>query len=330
MLAGLRRAALVVCCTLGCTTAATEGDVRPATPASTQAAAGFDAARAWEHLRAQVAIGPRVAGTPANAKTRQYIVNTLAASGIKAVEQHFDARTPMGPVKMANVIATLEGERRERIILASHFDTKRFTNFRFVGASDGASSTAALLELARLLKDRPRPFTIELLFFDGEEAFDEWDLATDSTYGSRHYVQAARSAKTLSSIKALILLDMIGDKDLNLRREENSTRWLTDVVWATARRLGHARRFLDETVVLEDDHLHFVRAGIPAVDIIDFDYHAWHTVEDTLENVSADSVKIVGDVVLAALPEIERRLLGQVQDFRDRQFTTRTVQNFQD
>jgi glutaminyl-peptide cyclotransferase len=151
-----------------------------APPSATgQAAAAFDAARAMEHLRAQVGIGPRVAGTAENAKTRQYILKTLGALGINGTEQHFDARTPMGPMKMANVIATLPGDRPERIILASHFDTKLFKEFRFVGASDSASSTAAVLELARVLKDRPRPFTIELLFFDGEEAFGDWNLHTD-------------------------------------------------------------------------------------------------------------------------------------------------------
>jgi Zn-dependent M28 family amino/carboxypeptidase len=300
--------ALCVCVSLACETSATERSKSAASPP--QATGGtFDTARAWEHLRAQVAIGPRVAGTPENARTRQYIIKTLAASGITAVEQHFDARTPLGPVKMANVIATLRGERPERIILASHFDTKLYKAFRFVGASDGASSTAALLELARVLKDRPRPFTIELLFFDGEEAVGDWDLHADSTYGSRHYVQNARAANTLSGVKALVLLDMIGDKDLNIRREQNSTRWLTDIIWATARRLGHARHFLNDTTPVEDDHLHFLQAGVPAVDIIDLDYFAWHTAEDTLANVSADSVKIVGDVVLAALPEIEKQLL---------------------
>ena len=294
---------LVVCFTMACETAATEGQAAPG--------ATFDAARAWEHLRAQVAIGPRVAGTPQNAQTRQYIIKTLAGFGIKAVEQHFDARTPNGAVKMANVIATLPGERPERIILASHFDTKLFKEFTFVGASDSASSTAAVLELARILKDRPRPFTIELVFFDGEEAFGDWSLQNDSTYGSKHYVQNARATNTLSGIKALILLDMIGDKDLNIRREENSARWLTDIIWSAARRLGYARHFLNESTPIEDDHLHFVEAGVPSVDIIDLDYFAWHTKDDTLENVSQNSVKVVGDVVLAALPEIEQRLLKQ-------------------
>jgi glutaminyl-peptide cyclotransferase len=291
---------LALLSTLGCGTAATQ----PAQDLQ------FDGARAWAHLQAQVDIGPRVAGTPANARTREYIISTLAASGIKAVEQPFEARTPIGPVKMANVIATLPGDRPERIILASHFDTKLFEEFRFVGASDGASSTAALLELARVLESRSRPYTLEFLFFDGEEAFVEW-TATDSTYGSRHYVQEARTSGTLASIKALILLDMIGDKDLNIRREENSTPWLTDIIWNVAHRLGYQRHFLNESTPVEDDHLPFLQAGVPAVDIIDLDYVAWHTADDTLDNVSAESVKIVGDVVLAALPEIEQRLLKQ-------------------
>lgn len=257
-----------------------------------------------------VEIGPRVSGTPANTKTREYILSTLKTIGIKAVEQAFEGRTPLGPVKMANVVATLPGTRPERVIIGSHFDTKLFREFRFVGASDGASSTAALLELARALKDRPRPFTIELLFLDGEEAVGNWS-ATDSTYGSRHYVQAAQQSGSLKSIKAFILLDMIGDKDLNIRREANSTPWLTDAIWSAAKRLGHARYFLSETTPIEDDHLPFLQAGVQAVDIIDLDYHAWHTADDTLQNVSAQSLQIVGDVVLAALPDIEQRLQKQ-------------------
>jgi Zn-dependent M28 family amino/carboxypeptidase len=289
-----------LCLLAGCETTASQA------PAS----AAFDATRAWEHLRAQVAIGPRVSGTPENAKTREYIISTLAAMGIKAIEQPFEGRTPLGTVKMANIIATLPGERADRIILASHFDTKLFKEFRFVGASDAGSSTAALLELARVLKDKPRPFTVELLFLDGEEAVVEW-TATDSTYGSRHYVQDAKAKGTLAGIKAMVLLDMIGDKDLNIRREQNSTRWLTDIVWAAARRAGHQRHFLTDITPIEDDHLPFLAAGVPAVDIIDLDYSAWHTAADTLDNVSAQSMKIVGDVVLAALPDIEQHLLKQ-------------------
>ena len=267
----------------------------------------FDSDRAFGYLRDMVAIGPRVSGTPENVKTREYIVKTLADVGIKAVEQLFDAQTPLGVVKMANIRATLPGQRSERIIIASHFDTKLFREFRFVGASDAGSSTAALLELGRALKDRERPFTIELLFLDGEEAVVEWS-ATDSTYGSRHYVRDARANNTLASIKAFILLDMIGDRDLNIRRESNSTPWLTEIIWAAARRAGHGRSFLSDSTPIEDDHLPFLEAGVPSVDIIDLDYPAWHTANDTLENVSARSLQVVGDVVLAALPDIEARL----------------------
>ena len=276
---------------------------------SAQAPTAFDSSKAWEHLRQQVAIGPRPSGSAGNLKNREYITKTLAAIGLKTVEQAWEAMTPLGPIKMVNLIATIPGRRPERIILASHFDTKLFREFRFVGASDGASSTATLLELARVLKARPQlPFTIELLVLDGEEATGEW-RDPDHTYGSRHYVEVARQTGTLKSLKAMILLDMVGDRQLNIRRESTSTPWLTDIIWNTARRLGHQASFISESMAVEDDHMHFLKAGIPSVDIIDLDYPAWHTAQDTLDAVSARSLQVVGDVVVAALPEIEQRLL---------------------
>ena len=274
-----------------------------------QGAVAFDSSKAWEHLRQQVALGPRPSGSAANLKNREYITKTLAAIGLKTVEQAWTATTPIGPIKMVNLIATIPGQRSDRIILASHFDTKLFREFRFVGASDGASSTAALLELARVLKARPQlPFTIELLFLDGEEATGEW-RDPDNTYGSRHYVEIARKTGTLKSLKTMILLDMVGDRQLNIRRESTSTPWLTDIIWNTARRLGHQASFISESMPVEDDHMHFLKAGIPSVDIIDLDYPAWHTAQDTLDAVSARSLQIVGDVIVAALPEIEARFL---------------------
>lgn len=278
--------------------------------AAAQAASGFDSNKAWEHVRQQIAIGPRPSGSAANVKTRQYIVTELTALGIKTTEQPFEGATPLGAVKMANIIGTIPGKSADRIILGSHFDTKLYRDVRFVGASDGASSTAALLELARVLKARKDlPFTIELLFLDGEEAVIEW-TATDSTYGSRHYVDAARKSGSLKSIRAFILLDMIGDRDLTIRRDPNSTRWLTDVIWAAAQKLGH-RQFMSEEMAIEDDHLPFLKAGVPAVDIIDLDYPQWHTPQDTIDAISARSLQIVGDVVMAALPQIEARLQAQ-------------------
>ena len=275
--------------------------------ASAQAPA-FDSTKAFEHLRQQVAIGPRPSGSAGNVKNRDYIKAQMAALGIKTVEQAFTAATPLGPIKMVNLIATIPGKSTDRIVLASHFDTKLFREFRFVGASDGASSTAALIELARVIKARGAlPFTIELLFLDGEEATGEWQ-GTDNTYGSRHYVEAASKSGSLKSLRALVLLDMIGDRDLTIRRESNSTRWLTDIVWGVARKLGH-RAFMDEETTVEDDHIPFLKAGVPAVDIIDLDYPQWHTAQDTLDAVAARSLQVVGEVVIAALPEIEARLL---------------------
>ena len=277
--------------------------------ASARAPEVFDSTRAWEHLRQQVAIGPRPAGSAGNLKNRAYITRTLAAIGLKTVEQSWEATTPIGPIKMVNLIATIPGQRPDRIILASHFDTKLFREFRFVGASDGASSTATLLEMARVIKARRQlPFTIELLFLDGEEATGEWH-DPDHTYGSRHYVAVARQTGTLKSLQAMILLDMVGDRQLNIRREATSTSWLTDIIWNTARRLGHQASFINESMAVEDDHMHFLKAGIPSVDIIDLDYPAWHTAQDTLEAVSARSLQTVGDVTMAALPDIEARLL---------------------
>jgi Zn-dependent M28 family amino/carboxypeptidase len=158
-----------------------------------------------------------------------------------------------------------------------------------------------------VLKGRVGPYTIELVFFDGEEAVIDW-RGRDRTYGSRHYVEAARKAGDLASIAAMILVDMIGDRDLNIRRESASTKWLTDAVWNSARTLGYGRHFLDDETPIEDDHEPFLAAGVPAVDIIDFDYLPWHTAADTLDQVSARSLEIVGTVLMDALPAIEARL----------------------
>jgi Zn-dependent M28 family amino/carboxypeptidase len=268
----------------------------------------FDSGRAWEHLRQFVAIGPRPSGSPAIETTRKYIKDQLAASGLTAVEQAWDDQTPLDKVHMVNLVATIPGARKERIVFAGHYDTKLYRQFRFVGASDGGSSAAFLLELARVLKTRKNSMTIELLFLDGEEArMPDWG-GTDNTYGSRHYVDVARKDGSLASLKALLLIDMIGDRDLNIRRDTNSTPWLTNVIWETARRENLDEYFIPDSTRIEDDHLPFLAAGVPSVDIIDLDYEAWHTAKDTLDAVSARSLQVVGDVVLSALPHIEAHL----------------------
>lgn len=270
-------------------------------------APAFDSSRAWDHLRQIVAIGPRPAGSPAIEQTRNYIKSQLAAIGVSVVDQAWEDQTPIGKVRMTNLVAAVPGARKDRIVIAGHYDTKLYRQFRFVGASDGGSSTAFLIELARVLKARKNPLTIELLFLDGEEAFNaEW-AGTDNTYGSRHYVEVARRDGSLATLKAMILVDMIGDRNLNIRRDGNSTPWLADAIWDAAKRLNLDRHFVAETGVYDDDHLPFLHAGVPAVDIIDLDYEAWHTPNDTLEAVSARSLQVVGDVLLAALPQIEAR-----------------------
>jgi hypothetical protein len=279
-----------------------------AAPAQAAAALTFDTARAWDHLKKQVGYGPRPVGSTALSACRQYIVAELKKIGIEPRQQMFIPRTPLGEISMMNIIATIPGRRPERIVLASHYDTKRAPDFRFVGASDGASSTAALLELGRVLKSRQNEFTIELLFLDGEEAVNwEW-RDPDNTYGSRYYVEAAQKANQLAGIKALILLDMIGDKNLTIRRDATSTPWLVDIIWDTAGRLGHRDTFSNELTAVEDDHVPFLQAGVASVDLIDLDYPQWHTAQDDLDHVSDKSLKIVGDVVLASLPDIEKRL----------------------
>lgn len=268
----------------------------------------FDGARAFNDLRAMVQIGPRPSGSPAIEKTRDYIRKELTAAGLRVVEQPFDARTPNGTVHMINLRATLPGSAQDkgRIVIGGHYDTKPIKAFAFVGASDAASSAAFLLEIARALKGRTSPLPIELLFLDGEEAVVEW-RGQDHTYGSRYYVEQLKKANATKDVRAFILVDMIGDKSLGIRREQNSTDWLTDAIWSAARQLNRPE-FLEDSTPIEDDHLEFLAAGIPSVDIIDLDYPQWHTADDTLEHVSAKSLQAVGDVVLAALPAIETRL----------------------
>ena len=215
----------------------------------------FDSNRAYEHLRQLVALGPRPAGSAAIEQSRKYIKAQLASAGVSVAEQAWDDQTPRGTVHMVNLVATIPGARKDRIVISGHYDTKLFRGFRFVGASDGGSSAAFLIEIARVLKGRKNPQTLELLFLDGEEAVSEtqWQ-GTDHTYGSRHYVEVAKRDGTIASLKANVLVDMIGDRELRIKRDTNSTPWLVDIVWNTARRLNYDMYFVPESGSVEDDH----------------------------------------------------------------------------
>ncbi|MCS6884187.1 MAG: M28 family peptidase [Acidobacteriota bacterium] len=285
---------------------------------------GFDAARAYEHVRHQVGFGPRPPGSEAIRKTRNYIRTELESYGLSVQEDAFVTTTPnpkFPRVEMVNLIAEIPGERPEVVIIGSHYDTKWFPDIHFVGANDGGSSTGVLIELARqLASTRPR-MTLWLVFFDGEEPMNgEW-IGTDNTYGSRHMVERLKAEKRLDLVKAMVLLDMVGDRDLGIVREGYSVDWLSDIIWQSARKLGYGKYFLKDRVYIEDDHVPFLRAGIPAIDLIDFNFGTgkscgpggnrncyWHTDQDTLDKVSPESLKVVGDVVLVSLPKIMEQL----------------------
>ena len=266
----------------------------------------FDGAAALRHVERLVAIGPRVAGTPGGVKAREYIVGELRKlKGVQVQVRPFQAETPHGTLAMANVVAMVPGKRPDVVMLAGHYDTKLYTEFRFVGANDGGSSAALLLELARRLAAGPRDYTYWLVWFDGEEARVTW-TDRDSLYGSRRLAADLAAARQLP--RAMILVDMIGDRELQIRREAHSAGWLTEIIWETAARLGHGRHFVRDSLPVEDDHVPFLRLGVPATLLIDFDFPAWHTAEDTLDKVSAASLAIVGQVVLESLPSVEHHL----------------------
>jgi len=273
----------------------------------TPAAPRFDSNRAWEHLRRLVTLGPRPAGSAAIENSRKYIKEQLSTAGVTVSEQAWEDQTPLGAVHMVNLLAAIPGASKDRIVIAGHYDTKRFREFPFVGANDGGSSAAFLLEMGRVLKARKNALTVELLFLDGEEAVVEWQ-GNDHTYGSRHYVETAKRNGSLASLKAMVLVDMIGDRDLRIKRDLNSTGWLTNIIWDAARQQKLTAYFPAESTQIEDDHLPFMQAGVPSVDIIDLEFAPWHTAGDNLEAVSARSLQIVGDVVLSALPQIEARV----------------------
>ena len=208
---------------------------------------------------------------------------------------------------MVNIRADRAGTNPSVIALSGHYDTKLFDKIKFVGASDGASSAAWLLEMARVTANLKLENTLEFLFFDGEEAVVDWS-DEDSRYGSRYDVSRRTKAGTLKQLKTLILVDMIGDRNLNIKKEGQSTDWLTAIIWSNANKLGYTREFVNETQIIEDDHLPYLSAKVPAVDIIDFDYPDWHEASDTLDKVSGESLKKVGDVIYASLPEIDKRV----------------------
>lgn len=263
----------------------------------------FDSQRAMGYVRDIVAYGPRPVGTPAHTRVEEYILNHVRGTGAQVETDDFTADTPAGRLRMRNIIAKFPGQKDGVILIGSHYETN-YPLRNFVGANDGASSSGLLLELANQLKRKggKRPgHSVWLVWFDGEEAFETW-TDTDGLYGSRHLAEKWRKDGTLKQIRAFILTDMIGDADLNIERDTNSSRELKELALEAAKNLGYEKHFFAREIPVYDDHIPFVRAGVPSIDLIDFDYgpqNAFHHAPvDTLDKLSPTSLDIVGHVVL--------------------------------
>jgi glutaminyl-peptide cyclotransferase len=288
-----------------------------AAPAATASAStvGFDASRAFEHVRQLVALGPRPPGSEAIHRAQAYIVGQLKADGCVVEEHDFHGSTPLGSMAMKNIIAKIPGKNSPIILFATHYDTLRMPDF--VGADDGGSGTAVMLELARNLCSRKSNFNVWIAFFDGEEAQGQWTdrnsvnwTANNSTFGSREMAAGMAISGELKRLKAMILADMIGPTDLKVKRDTNSTPWLVDLLWNTAARLGYSNVFVNQPYPMGgDDHFSFLRRGIPACDIIDFDVQTtyWHTPQDTLDKVDPRSLGVVGNVLAESLQELQKK-----------------------
>ena len=269
-------------------------------------ASDFSGSRALEQTRRAVSFGPRPPGSPAIRNLRAYMEAQLRTLHCQVKEDVFIARTPDGPVEMRNIIARFPGSSGRALVVTGHYDTKKQP--RFVGANDGGSSTGFLLELARVVAARRWNSDVYLVWLDGEEAFHQWS-DTDSLYGSRHLAERWSLDGTLAQVKALINVDMIGDRDLDIVRETNSSPDLLQTVWKAAEDLGYGRYFTAAEGPIEDDHMPFLSRGVNALDLIDFDYGPsnswWHTPADTMDKLSAHSFQVVGDVLLQALARLD-------------------------
>jgi len=275
----------------------------------------FNGAKALDYAREFVAIGPRWPTSQGHVKAEAFLRDHFKHDQLE--EDAFTANTPIGPVDLRNFIVRFPGKKDGVIVLSTHYETNYpLKNINFVGANDGASTTGLLMTIGDQLRETVARnkvldgYSVWLVFFDGEEAFQTWS-ASDSTYGSRHLAAKWGRDGTLSKIKAFMLADMIGDKDLDIQRESKSTGWLVDLVKQAAHKYGYDRYFFQTEEAVEDDHLPFVERGVPSIDVIDLDYgpnNAYHhTAQDTMDKISAKSLTIDGDVFLETIRLINLR-----------------------
>jgi Zn-dependent M28 family amino/carboxypeptidase len=271
----------------------------------------INAARAFQYTKEVTAFGPRPIGSANHKKLENYLDAHLKGDVVE--DDAFTADTPEGKLPVRNIIAKFPGTKDGIIVIAGHYDTPYWLrNTPFVGANDGGSSTAILLELANQFRGKKRDgYSVWLLWTDAEEAVKQWS-DTDSLYGVRHLAEKWEKDGTLKKIRAFLLADMIGDSDLNIERDQNSTPWLEDLVSHAATRYGYQSHLFARTIAVDDDHLPFVKRGVPCADLIDLDYgysNAFHhSPDDTMDKLSAKSLQIVGDVILETV-----RLLDNMQ-----------------
>jgi Zn-dependent M28 family amino/carboxypeptidase len=273
----------------------------------------FDADRAMRYASDIVKLGPRPLASPNHKKVEDYISAHL--KGDQVEDDSFIAETNIGKFPVHNIIAKYPGTKDGIILVASHYDTNYpLRNTSYIGANDGASSSALLLEIGNQMRGKQRDgYSIWLVWDDAEEAMKpdtEVDFMSDSLYGITHLAEKWQADGTLKKVKAFLLADMIGDADLNIDREGNSTPWLQNVVYEAATRLGYQSHFFARTLPMEDDHLPFVKRGVPCVDLIDFSYGYnnvfWHTPQDTMDKLSPQSLKIAGQTMLESVRLLDR------------------------
>jgi hypothetical protein len=272
---------------------------------------GFDGKRAYDLVAKQVAFGPRPSGSPAIALLQSFLDSELKSYGCAVEADNFNADTPAGRVPMKNLLVKIPGEKPGVILLATHYDTKRLDNF--VGADDGGSSTGVMLELARNRCQKPGQFafrySVWIAFFDGEEAVRQQWQDPDNRYGSRQMAAKLAASGDLKKIRALILADIVGGRNLRIQRESDSTKEVTDLIWSTAARLGYSNIFVNEDYPVTDDHGSFLKRGVPASDVIALNSAAgyWHTPQDTMDKISAKSLAIVGHVLLESVNQLQSK-----------------------
>jgi peptidase M28-like protein len=271
---------------------------------------GFDGKLAFDHVAKQVGFGPRPSGSQAIAQTQDYILSQLKSDGCTTEVDAFNADTPIGRLPMKNILVKIPGDDASIILLGTHYDSLLRKDITFVGADDSASSTAVLLELARLLCGKHGKHAVWIAFFDGEEAMKAWS-ESDSRYGSRQMAARFAASGDISKIKAFLLADMVGSRSLHFARESTSTKTLVDLMWATAAKLGYADVFVNTSSGAEDDHDSFLKRKVPSMDVIDFDrlqdVPFWHTADDTLDKISVRSLATTGHVFLETVRELQKQ-----------------------